>query len=491
MPGDPPRRRSSGTAASRVYRYLDAALVRAPAWQPDSDSLPWPDLAGAGATPASWRAWLHEVWHLPEFARAVEAASPDLGRQVARILSQRECPEALTRRAVLATMRYLLRASSRATPFGLLAGVAPVRIGTGARSRMGSEHHAVVRADMSWVTGVIERFESAPDLGPYLTVTANNLAVRRADHLLLEHRSRGAAGGAPDRVRVRATGPVVAAVEVARHPIQVADLAAALADRFPAVPGAVIRNLIAGLVHQRFLISDLRVPTTSLDPVAALLDTFDALPLSDDSEAARQRAALHAIQAAFTRHNRAIDPAAAKDERTQAEALIPGLHPSAGLAPVIDLRLGWDLTIPRAIAADAADAAALLCRLARRPALSAGWVAWHTAFLERYGPRAMVPVLDVVDPGTGLGYPAGYLDSPHPSPPASLTERDRTLLKIAQTCAMRGVREITLDDRLIRELSAVDHGHPIQPSTEITVRVHARRVQDLDDGQFSLHVTGV
>ncbi|MBL7493720.1 lantibiotic dehydratase [Frankia sp. AgB1.9] len=474
-----------------MYRYLDAALVRAPAWQPDSESLRWPNLAGAGATPASWRAWLDEVWQIPEFAYAVKAASPDLGRQVARLLSQRESPEAATRRAALSTLRYLLRASSRATPFGLLSGVAAVRIGKAAQSRMGSEHHAVVRADMAWVNGVIERWESAPDLGPYLTVTANNLAVRRAGHLLLEHRSRGAAGNAPDRVRVRATGPVLAVIEAARHPIQVPDLAAALASRFPVVRGAVIRDLIAGLVAQRFLISDLHPSTTSADPLGALLRALDALPLTDDSESTQWRAALHGIQSAFARHNRATDPAIAGDERARAEALMQGLHCSAGPAQAIDLRLGWDLTIPRTIAADAADAAAVLCRLARRPALSAGWVAWHTAFLERYGPRAVVPVLDVVDPGTGLGYPAGYLDSPHPPPSASLAGRDRTLLKLAQTCAMQGVREITLDDRLIRELSAVNHGRAVQPSTEITVRVHARHLRDLDEGQFSLHVTGV
>ncbi len=494
VPGEPQLRRPSGTASSPVgtpYEYLDAALVRAPAWQRACESLPWPDLAGADATPASWRAWLHEAWQVPEFACAVEAASPDLGRQVLRVVSQRELPEVAVRRVVMSTLRYLLRATSRATPFGLLAGVAPVRIGVAARSRMSDEHRAVIKADMSWVAGVIERLESAPDLSAHLTVTANNLAVRRDGHLLLEYRSRGATGGAPDRVRVRATGPVLAAVEAARQPIQVADVAAALADRFPAVPDAVIRKLIAGLVRQRFLISDLRAPATSLDPLATLLDTIEALPLSDDSEAAAQRAALRGIQSAFTRHNMTTDPAAARDERAQAEVLMPGLHPSVGLAHAIDLRLGWDLTIPQTVAEDAAHAAAVLCRLARRPALSAGWVAWHAEFLERYGPRAVVPVVDAVDPGIGLGYPAGYLGSPHPLPPASLSDRDRALLRLAQACAMQGIREVTLDDRFIRELAAFDPEHPVQPSAEVTVRVHARSIADLDEKRYSLHVTGV
>jgi thiopeptide-type bacteriocin biosynthesis protein len=494
VPGEPELRRPSGTRSSPIgahYKYLDAALVRAPAWQRACESLPWPDLAGAGATPASWRSWLREAWQVPEFARAVEAASPDLGRQVLRVVSQRELPEAAARRAVMSTLRYLLRATSRATPFGLLAGVAPVGIGAAARFRMSDEHRAVIRADASWVAGVIESLEFAPDLSAHLTVTANNLAVRRDGHLLLEYRARGAAGGAPDRVRVRATGPVLAAVEAARRPIQVADVATALADRFPAVPDAVIRNLIAELVRQRFLISDLRAPATSPDPLATLLDTIEAFPLPDDSEAAGQRAALRGIQSTLARHNMVTDPAAARGERTRAAVLVPSLHPSVGLTHAIDLRLGWDLTIPRTVAEDAAQAAAVLCRLARRPALNAGWVAWHAAFLERYGPRAVVPVVDAVDPGIGLGYPAGYLGSPHPLPPTSLSERDRPLLKLAQACAMRGIREVTLNDRLIRELAAFDPEHPVQPSAEVTVRVHARSIADLDEKRYSLHVTGV
>ena len=47
-----------------MYQYLDAVLVRAPAWQLDSLGLPWPDLTGPDATPASWRAWLDQAWQV-------------------------------------------------------------------------------------------------------------------------------------------------------------------------------------------------------------------------------------------------------------------------------------------------------------------------------------------------------------------------------------------------------------------------------------------
>ena len=466
-------------------------MVRAPAWQPGCQGLAWPDLTGPDAGPASWRAWLVRVWQVAAFSCAVEAASPDLARRVSQILAGRDVPEPAVRRALLSTLKYLLRASSRATPFGLFAGAATARIGSAAALRAGTGHRAVARADAAWVTGAIERLEADAGSRPHLTVMASNLAAERHGHLVIEHRSRGAAGGAPERVQIRATRPVLAALEVARCPIRVADLAGRLAARFPAVSQDVIGTLIAGLMEQRFLITSLRSPMTADDPLAALLTELDAVPLPDDAEASGLRARLRAIRAGLARRDAAPGRAAARDERARVCALMTGLRPAGKPALAIDLRLDWDLVIPRTVAAEAASAASVLARLARRPALNSGWTAWHRRFLERYGPGAVVPVLDAVDAGTGLGYPAGYLGSPHAVPAGPLTDRDKALLTLAQTAALRGSREMVLDDAMIGKLAVIGPGDPVQPSTELTVRIHAATVDDLGQGRFTLHVTGV
>jgi hypothetical protein len=43
---------------------------------------------------------------------------------------------------VESVIRYVLRLTSRATPFGLFAGVAPLRIGSTASVRWDERHHA-------------------------------------------------------------------------------------------------------------------------------------------------------------------------------------------------------------------------------------------------------------------------------------------------------------------------------------------------------------
>ena len=155
----------------------------------------------------------------------------------------------------------------------------------------------------------------------------------------------------------------------------------------------------------------------------------------------------------------------------------------------IDLRLDWDLTLPETVAAEAAQAAGVLARLARRQVLSQGWAEWHERFLERYGPGAIVPVLDATGDCAGLGFPAGYLGSRRAERASPLTDRDRALLRLAQRAVMRGEQEIALDDALVTDLAAACDA--VQPSAELTARIHAASTSDLDCGRFTLHVLGV
>ena len=468
-----------------MYEFLDAAIVRAPSWHPGGNYLPLPDLTGPDATSGNWRTWLKTAWQVPAFAAAVEAASPDLTRQVTRVLNRPDVAESDVRRSVLSTLRYLLRAQTRATPFGLLAGVAAVRIGTATSVSAGDRHRAVARPDAAWLADVASHLEEDTALLPELRVIANNLAVRRGEYVLITHRVSGTATGTPERVQIRATPPVRAVLDAAERPVRVADLAAVLAGQFPAVPGNVIVGLITKLAGQRFLLTALRPSATDVEPLAAILRVLDQVPLPADSAAARQRARLRAIRTVLAAHGAAAGPSAAYDCRTQAAHLMGDSSPLA-----IDLRLDWDLVIPRAVAAEAAQAAGAMTRLARRPALSAGWTDWHARFLDRYGPGAVVPVLDAVSPDTGLGYPAGYLDSPYATPALPLTGRDKLLLKLAHRAAALGDVEVIIDDRLISELSVTGSDAPVQPSAEITARVHAASARDLDEGRFTLHVTG-
>ncbi|MFJ5263344.1 lantibiotic dehydratase [Streptomyces sp. NPDC088387] len=459
-------------------------MVRAAVRHPDHPTV-WPDLTGPSAHPESWRAWLQQTWRSADFATAVAFSSPDLASRVHQITAGEPVPEPAVRRATLSVVRYLLRARARATPFGLFAGVQVVRTGATPLLRTGSDHRAVTRPDAAWTAALVDGLEELRELRPRLTLLASSLAFERDGRLMIEHRSSSANGGDPVHVGIRTTGPVRTAMDGARTPVLWADLAATLSAGFPAASPTAIENLLANLVRQRFLITALRPAVTASDPTAVLLGPIPRqLPVA---------AELSAVAAELARHDAAITtPAGARAERTRLTAAMTRLCPTAKPALALDLRLDWDLVIPEAVAEEAAKAAAALTRLAPRAALSTEWVAWHGRFLDHYGPGAVVPVLDAVG---HLGYPSGYLGTTGattgPTTGPTLTARDSRLLRLAYAAATGRRRHVRLDDAAIDELAVADHGRPVQPNTELTVRVHAASVSALEQGEFTLHVVGV
>ncbi|ABD11407.1 hypothetical protein ThrDRAFT_04286 [Frankia casuarinae] len=475
-----------------MYQHLDSLVVRAAVNPPVDVAERWPDLVGPAATPESWRLWLREVMQNRAFEMALEQASPVLARRVREIRDGRQVPQAGVRRAVLSVMRYRLRASGRATPFGLFAGVAPVRVADHASVRAGVAHRAVARVEAGWLCAVVDRLEADPVVRARLDVVANNLVFERDGHLVLEHRAAGGTDGVPTRVQVRAHAPVRAAMGIGRRSVRFSDLAARLASEFAPVPADVVDRLLADLVAQRFLLTNLRPPMTASDPlrhvVGVLQTTLNGGPVTVEAAWVAER--LNGIVDGLRSHDSASSWTVARSSRERLGEDMAEVHPSAEPALRVDLRMDWALAVPRAVAVEAAAAAGVLVRLARRSTLSSGWDAWHGRFLERYGPCALVPVFDAVDPEIGLGYPAGYAGSPAPAG-VTFTDRDAKLLALAQNAALRREREIVLDDRMISDLTVVDQDAHVQPTTELTLRVHATSTRSLDDGAFTLAVVGV
>ncbi|MFJ2745336.1 lantibiotic dehydratase [Streptomyces sp. NPDC087440] len=453
-----------------MYGRIDAAVVRASVWRPDHHIGPWPDLIGPHATAPAWRAWLRQAAQAPGFLDAIEVAAPHLADQIRLLSTDRPAPERTVRRTLISVLRYLLRARTRATPFGLFAGVGPARFGNAPLLRTGIDNRPVPRPDSAWVDKLVGALHEHEGLRAGLVLLASDLAVERDGHLVVEHVPRSTSEATYAHISVRATPPVQGALAAARSPILWADLRAKLSTDFPDVPEQRIDTLLAGLVQQHLLLTSLQPAATAPDPLDEILA---ALEKADAAEAPD----LREVTSALRNHQ----PARAKDAMAR-------LLPSAAPTLAVDLHLNWDLVIPDAVAAEAAEAAAALVRSGPRPALSSGWMAWHHRFLDRYGPGAVVPLHDVLD---ALGYPSGYLGSTAAPTGTTVTDRDKLLLRIAHDAAVRRRREVPLDDATLSLLGNVPAGTPIQPSTELTVRIDSSSLLALGRGEFTLHVTGV
>jgi thiopeptide-type bacteriocin biosynthesis protein len=457
------------------------------------DIPPWPDLTGTTSEHvAAWRRWLQQVWADEAFTATIEVASPVLARSVRHVCKGDTPQVRRVRRTVESIVRYLLRSTSRATPFGLFAGVAAVRFAPEMEVRFGADHQAIARVDSVWLAELIARLEGYPPLLRRLPVMLNNLCTVRDGRLVVgcQQQPNQATQAAAAEVSVRRTRPVAAVVQAAGSPILLGDLLDKLLTDFPGTPQPVIEKMLAELVAQRILITSLRPPMTTSDPLGHVVAALAAVGAHQEPQAAELVGQLRDIHTGLSRHNRASSPTAARILRSCVAQKMATIL--ANERPVsVDLRLDADLTLPQVVAAEAERAAAALTRLTPYPFGVAAWKDFHRRVLDRYGIGALVPVLELTNADTGLGFPAGYRNA-HLEPSARpLSDRDARLLALAQQAALDHSIEIVLDDQVIADLTGVDFAAvQVRPHTDLCVRVHAPTPDAIQRGEFELAVVG-
>ncbi|MFF0295339.1 lantibiotic dehydratase [Kitasatospora sp. NPDC004614] len=476
-----------------MYAVAGPALLRAAARPAGAGPGWWPDLADTGPhATANWRAWLQHVWSDAVFAATVEvAAGPQLAARVREVVFHFDhLPRRRLRRLTASVMQYALR-QQRATPFGLFAGVTAVPFGEFPSAPRWGAARAVARPDARWLASVVRELEEA--VGDLLPVTANQLRVRRGERVVLPV-IRNPQGGKPAEVSVRATGPVLAVLKAADGAVSVT--LGELANRFPAAPADKARAMLGELVRQGFLISILRLPTTATDPLGHLLAIAHTTGLDQIPAAEAAWNTLRTVREQLARHNELDDPTA---QRTLRSRLTRQLTRQQGGVPdvpsplMVDLRLdAGPAALPRRVASLLAGAAEVLTRLSPFPDGHPAWVDYHRRFAERFGPGAVVPVLELVNPDTGMGFPARYQDSVLPDVPPQFGRRDAQLLALAQKAAVECLDEVDLDGPLLERLAPALEG-AVQPHAELTLRLSAYGVGPFTYGAvpFTLVVQAV
>ncbi|MEU3521601.1 lantibiotic dehydratase [Streptomyces sp. NPDC006654] len=418
---------------------------------------------------------------------AVAAASTSLATALRRLTEGDDIGEARALRAAGALSRYLIRMSSRPTPFGLLAGVALAEFGDRPEARLGIRHRRSARADTSWLMPLLAGWERRPEVWWHLRITANELCFVRGDRLVLPY-VPDVAGDRPYtedvvELTLRHTRAVAAALAHAQRPVITgAELAGRLGDEFPDVSAATVNGLIGRLITHDVLLTDLRPDESEPDPLAYVTGRLRGLLEPTELTALESvRSALRAYAGAAPDDTSSTLPTVLGQMR-RLRATDRPLH--------VDLAVDATVRLPPSVAREAERAADLLWRLAPGTGEPSRLRQYHAEFLERYGVGRLVPVLELLDPDIGMGAPAGYRHPrgnrlPAPDPADARRHRDQVLAVLVARALAEGTKEVVLDDATIEQIRpAADR--PALPSMELCGRIVATDMSALVAGDFTL-----
>jgi thiopeptide-type bacteriocin biosynthesis protein len=474
-----------------LYRHTGPVLVRATTARGDVALPDGQDLLGDGEDEReSARAWLARVWRREDVREAVQAASPVLSRRVDEVAAGRKRDARRERRIVASMASYLLRWQGRATPFGLFAGVTSAGVGEPAAG-WGAGRQVVARADAEWLGEIIDSLERCPALLERLPVVANGVASVRGHRLVVPGQARDTRSGplAPLEVSVRHTRPVRTALQAAREPVRFGELAGVLSGAFPTVPRPRIVAMLTELVAHGVLLTGLRAPMTVPDALGHVRSQLEAVEAGELPEVADVVAELRAIHDGLRRANRCGHSAQAAAGRARLARRMTAVRDAAAHPLVLGVKLDGEISVPASVIREAEAAASALLRLTAHPFGYLRWTSYHVGFRARFGPDAVVPVLDLLA-DSGLGLPADFLGAPPGPGGRMLTGRDETLLALVQQVAMDGCDEIELTEPVIRSLAAGDMAEMLPPPrAELAFQILAPSAEALASGAFRLVVT--
>ncbi len=459
-----------------TYRACGFFLLRAPALPASAvlDGHARARTAGDGWQRA-YEDYLECLWlKEPEVEHAVRVSSAGLAAALDRLprLSPRD-----RWRALSSLGRYVNRMGMRPTPFGLMAGVAGGLVDPAAATaelvRETGGMRLRARPDMAWVLGLAEAAPAGDE-----RYVANELAFTARGRVWLP--TSDAAGQMNMKsASVRQTEPVTLALAAAVSPVPLAAVRAMLADRFPGAGPERIAGLVASLVELEFLVSARR-PRLQVPAGPGTGRTWPRLDERTEEQLGTALGEFNAggdatgLELLAKRLEEIGEPVSGQhQERVQVDAALVMAATPRIPAAVAEL------------AEKAVQALSLVGSVYQYPPPLAQYAA---AFTEHYGSGALVRVLDLLTPETGLGPPEGYLypERAYPLPESGdqrrlYTKREGVLWQLVCGALAGGDTEIDLEAGGAGELARISSGaddRPGVPAIDVHLQVwHDRRWQ--------------
>ncbi|MFF3734280.1 lantibiotic dehydratase [Streptomyces sp. NPDC002476] len=434
------------------------------------------------------RAWSER----PEVREALAIASPSLA---AGISEWRRSPDGRRGRKVeRSLLRYAARMSGRPTPFGLFAGVS---VGSTHTSRTvlhlapTGRYRRHTRLDCGYLASLCDALRVDPDVRECLPFIPNSSLYRAGGGFRYAAPHASDEGRTYQLVAVAAPDALETVFEGAGA--RPAELAAVVGAAEPAITREEARDFIEELIDHHILVPKLQPTVSGPEPLQGVVDTLAGISGCPSVERAasrlkRVRDELAVLDSAPPgSHPTAYDRLGASLEALPVPAERAGPFHVDLIKPAVTANLGSEVIdeITRGLS--------LLQRVGgtRTPDPLGQF---RETFQRRYGHRA-VPLCEVLDDDTGIGFPATHHGDGPPDTEGtgkpSHPRREALLLRWLTSAYHDGAEEIALGEREVEALAAIGEPSPLPEAFSVLATVLAGSEQALAQGSFRVLLSGV
>ncbi|SFT00731.1 lantibiotic dehydratase [Marininema halotolerans] len=466
-----------------VYRPLDFFMFRSPL-------LPF-DIFEQLQQSDSNRV-LKKLVQDPRIQEAIAIASPSLYKALGNLDSEDAKKK---RQAETSIMRYLSRMATRSTPFGILAGLSIGKLGDSTEAKLHSsdQHIKRTRPDMEWLLALVAKLENRPAIIRQLRFTRNHAVQSSGRRLILPFSSecgqqRNNDNELRESINVQASEPVLKVLEAAHTSISFKDLLQYMTGEYPDVDPEKIAGLIEQLFAQEFLISHLRPPMTNPSSLQYLIEQLAGIQGAED-----ERDLLLEIEQLIGQYD-ALPIGQGLELYLELNEKMKEVVPSLSQVQV-DMRVAdQGIRLHRQVGEEVAKAAEILWRLSLPQRGVSHLKSYHKDFLEKYGTRREIPILDLLNEETGLGAPSPY-KRPQSSrkdddSPAFSKQKESILLELIQKALVTRSIEVEITDELLGRLEEATIDEEEAPaSMELYVEVMASSKEAIDQGEYRIVMT--
>jgi thiopeptide-type bacteriocin biosynthesis protein len=408
----------------------------------------------------------------PLMRQAIRLASRSLGDAV-----NEWCAKGVPRNGLvpLRALAYVVRMSSRPTPFGICAGISLVEIGERTTLTVDRDgRRTKTRVDMGLLIDLCRDVEKGEHRGRVRYV-ASNAIFKRGRRLYVTNVLLANSDGFTTKQRpvtLRDTASVQFVRELTRELRPYDEIASNLASRFESTIDEARRHLDA-LIEAGVIISELRVSPVG-DPSGTLLRRLGEIDTTLTDCLENIGARLSALDQS---------PLERRDDGLYEQLLeaCRSLSPSDN-AVQIDLYAPVSGSLGQNVLRDVAT----LCELYARMGAHQSLTKYRERFLRRYeGSERMVPLLELADDNLGLGEP----ENPETSR-GQQAERDLLVMRLACDALRTGTTEIELTEGQLAVIAPPLDSDVWLTPCDVGFHIAAESRDAIDQGQYLLFSNG-